>query len=89
MGCKGLVYANREKLVRFSVPQVEVKSTVGAGDTTLAAFLAQLSRKGDPVAAARYATAAGTASVTVDGTGVITRAMVEKILPKVLEQGNK
>ena len=89
LGCKGLVYANREKTVRVCVPQVEVKSTVGAGDTTLAAFLAQLSRKGDPVAAARYAAAAGTASVTLDGTGVITRMMVEKILPEVLEQGNR
>ena len=65
---------------------MEVKSTVGAGDTTLAAFLSRLSKGEDPAAAAKYAAAAGTASVTLDGTGVVTKVMVEKMLAQVVTE---
>ncbi len=86
LGGKGLVYAREGKAFRVKVPQVEVKSTVGAGDTTLAAFLSRLSKGEDPAAAAKYAAAAGTASVTLDGTGVVTKVMVEKMLAQVVTE---
>ena len=83
LGGKGLLYADTERVVRLLPPSVAVQSTVGAGDTTLAAFIYALQQGKDPAEAAAYASAAGTASVTLDGTGVITPEQVDEILGRM------
>lgn len=83
LGPKGLIYAGPEGLYRLHNQPVKVKSTVGAGDTTLAAFLAALQRGLPASEAARYAVAAGSASVTLDGTDVVSPALVESFLPQI------
>lgn len=80
MGKEGIAYLHGGQLTRIRVPQVPVKSTVGAGDTTLAGFLAAVEQGLDPVACARYAACCGTASVTLDGTEAITPELVTPYL---------
>lgn len=83
LGGKGLIYAGTDGTYRLHNQQVKVKSTVGAGDTTLAAFLAAIQRGESAADAVRYAVAAGCASVTLDGTDIVSPELVEEFLPQV------
>ncbi len=84
MGGDGVAYLHGGQVYRIRVPRVVVKSTVGAGDTTLAGFLAAI-QKGLPAAeAARYAAACGTASVTLEGTEAITAELAAPYLEETV-----
>lgn len=83
LGAKGLLYVNQERGLRMMTPPVTVRSTIGAGDTTLASFIYCLQCGKMPAEAAVYAAAAGTASVSLDGTAVISPSLVEAVLPQV------
>jgi 1-phosphofructokinase family hexose kinase len=83
LGAKGLLYVGQGSGVRLLPAPVEVRSTIGAGDTTLASFLYGLENGMEPTGAAHFAAAAGTASVTLDGTDLVTRQMVEEMLPSI------
>lgn len=83
LGAKGLLYVSRERGLRLVTPQVPVRSTIGAGDTTLAAFIYCLQTGREPAEAAVYAAAAGTASVSLDGTAVVSPEQVGAVLPDV------
>lgn len=83
MGEDGALFCSEGELYHLTVPQVEVKSTIGAGDTTLASFLASYLEGRDPVDCARCAVAGGTASVALDGTAAITREQLEEIRCKI------
>lgn len=87
LGAKGMIYAGQDSGCRIHTPQVPVRSTVGAGDTSLAAFLCATQRGMAPCDAAVYGAAAGTASVMLDGTGIVKPDMVEEILPRVTAKG--
>jgi 6-phosphofructokinase 2 len=82
-GKDGLVVANREKILRVMPPQVEVRSTVGAGDSTIAGLVLKLSQGYEIGEAARWAAAAGTAATLTPGTELCRRKDVEKLLPQV------
>ena len=84
LGGKGLLYIGGEGGVRVIPPSVNVRSTIGAGDTTLASFVYALVEGKDPREAAHFAAAAGTASVTLDGTDVVSKEMVEAMLPSMM-----
>lgn len=87
LGNKGMIYSGQEQGCRIHTPQVKVRSTVGAGDTALAAFLCALQKDTPPVEAAVYAAAAGTASVMLEGTGIVTPPLVKDMLEKVMVKG--
>lgn len=83
LGGDGLLYVNDGQVLRLTPPSVEVKSTVGAGDTTLAAFIYAMQMGNEPGNAAVIASAAGTASVMLDGTEAVTLDRIEAILGKM------
>lgn len=85
MGDNGLIYASKGQSIYQSSPKVIVKSTVGAGDTTLAGFLAYISKDKSIEECVLFASACGTASVLLDGTDVITKQNVYDIL-KMIQQ---
>jgi 6-phosphofructokinase 2 len=64
---------------RLPVPSVPVRSTVGAGDSFLAAFVLRLDQGRDPVSAFRAAVAAGSAAVMTPGTQVCRVEDVERL----------
>ena len=64
-------------------PPVEVRSKVGAGDSFLAGFVYALSQGQSLEAAARLASAAGTAAVVHEGTQLCRREDVERLAAQV------
>lgn len=83
MGERGMLLACGEGIYRVSVPPVEVKSAVGAGDSSLAGFVAASVRGKSSVEAAVFAAACGTASVTEPGTGGLNPETVRSLLPRI------
>lgn len=73
MGGEGLLYCAKNTLIQATVPNVLVKSTVGAGDTALAGFIASYNDGCDILEALRFSAACATASVELAGTEIITK----------------
>lgn len=80
LGEHGMIYVSGGESVHITAPQVEVKSTVGAGDSSVAGFISSVAAGKSVYQSAEFATACGTASVTTDGTACVTRELVEKYL---------
>ncbi len=82
-GKDGMIIANREVMLNLIPPRVEVDSTVGAGDSTIAGLVLKLSSGANLIEAARLAVAAGTAATLTPGTELCHRSDVDRILPLV------
>lgn len=83
LGPRGAVVVTRDDLFRVNTPRVQVKSKIGAGDSTIAGTLVAL-EKGIPLReAVRYGIAAGTAAVLTGGTKLCERREVEQLLPRI------
>lgn len=82
-GKEGLIAANGEMVLKAIPPQVEVRSTVGAGDSTIAGLVLKLNEGLGIDEACRWAVAAGTAATLTPGTELCRREDVEKLLSKV------
>ena len=83
LGAKGLIYTGANWSYRLSTPAVKVQSTIGAGDTTLAGFIHSLQQGKSPQEAITYAVAAGSASVMLEGTDIVTPKQVEAQIERV------
>ena len=79
LGGEGAVLASKAGTLRLTVPPVQVRSTVGAGDSFLAAFVLRLAQGRTVEAAFRAAVAAGSATVTTTATELCHRADVERL----------
>ena len=82
-GKDGLIAANGERILKAIPPQVEVRSTVGAGDSTIAGLVLKLNEGLGIDEACRWAVAAGTAAALTPGTELCRREDVVKLLSKV------
>lgn len=84
-GADGLVLAveQTDKIISAVPPQVEVKSTVGAGDATLTGIVWGLVDNCDAPEIARRAVACGTAAAMQEGTLLGDRPLIESLLPGV------
>lgn len=79
MGADGAIFVNLEHTVFVHPPKVAAIGPVGSGDVMVAAIAQGLEDKIDFVTIARYAAAAGTASVTVEGTRMASRRTVLQV----------
>ncbi len=82
-GRDGLIAASEGKILKVTPPQVEVSSTVGAGDSTIAGLVLKLNQGHKIDEACRWAVAAGTAATLTPGTELCRREDVERLLPQV------
>ncbi len=73
LGGNGLVCVSGDRMIRAAVPQVEVKSTVGAGDSALAGFIVGFVKEYELPECVRLAAACGTACAMRDGTLLATK----------------
>lgn len=79
LGAGGAILVSEEGVLRQANPEVEVKSTVGAGDSFLAAFVLRIAQ-GRPLAEAfRAAVAAGSAASMTPATELCRPADVERL----------
>ncbi len=83
LGGDGLICVNRDCIVHATVPQVEVKSTVGAGDSALAGYVVGFVKEYGVEECVRLAAACGTACATMDGTAVATREAAMELLDQI------
>jgi len=82
-GRHGLLVVSGSERYRAVPPAVKVRSTIGAGDSTVAGFVYKYA-SGQPLEeCARYATAAGTAATLSPGTDLCRLADVERLAPRV------
>lgn len=83
LGERGALVVTSSSVIHTLTPAVEVHSKVGAGDSFLAGFVHALSRGESLEAAARLATAAGTAAVIHEGTQLCRREDVDRLAVQV------
>jgi len=80
---RGLIVANGGQILKVMPPKVEVRSTIGAGDSTIAGLVLKLNQGHGIDEACRWAVAAGTAATLTPGTELCRREDVERLLPQV------
>jgi 1-phosphofructokinase family hexose kinase len=83
LGSNGCAFSDGEGVYTVSVPKIEVKSTIGAGDSTVAGYLAAISDGADIEEALAMACAYGSAACLTDGTAPPKREDIEKIAKKI------
>lgn len=83
LGGNGILCVSGERTVRAQVPQVEVKSTVGAGDSALAGFIVGFVKDYDLAECVRWAAACGTACAMRDGTLLATKETAAALLERI------
>lgn len=83
LGEDGALLVSATQAWRAQALRVEVTSTIGAGDSFLAALVCALSRSQDLAQALRQAMAAGAAALLSSGTALSQAADVARLLPAV------
>lgn len=84
MGCCGMLMICDEGQFLAKPPEVEVKNTIGAGDSAVAGFVYGLTIKKDIKEALRYSVASGTATILQTGTAVCKQADFRALLDQVI-----
>ncbi len=82
-GAKGVVLVGRQECFRAIPPGVTVRSTVGAGDSTVAGFVIAHAEGKGLETCVRMATAAGTAATLAPGNQLCRAADVRRLVPKI------
>jgi 6-phosphofructokinase 2 len=81
-GAEGNVLADTDQRLFSKAAKVRVKSTVGAGDSFVAAFVLALSRGQSHAEALALGSAAASAAVTTDATQLCRPEDVMRLLPE-------
>ncbi|CAM4150492.1 1-phosphofructokinase [Lederbergia lenta] len=79
---EGAILINKEEVFSANVPFGDVKSSVGAGDSLVAGFIAQFTKTANLEEAFQYGVASG--SATAFSLGLCTEAKIEALLPQVI-----
>jgi 6-phosphofructokinase 2 len=83
-GADGNVLADASRRIFAAAPKVRVRSTVGAGDSFVAAFVLALARGQWPDQALALGSAAAAAAVMTDATHLCRLEDVERLLPEAV-----
>ncbi|MBO4940840.1 MAG: 1-phosphofructokinase family hexose kinase [Clostridia bacterium] len=86
LGEQGFSYCNKNHKFIISVPKVEVISTIGAGDSLIAGFVAGMIKGFGVEETLRLAAAFGTAACRTVGTNPPQRKEIDKIFERVICQ---
>jgi len=84
MGAKGILLVSEGQQYLAVPPNVNVESTIGAGDSSVAGFVSGLVRGKDLKQCLIYAVAAGTATTLRQGTALCQKDDFERIVPQVM-----
>jgi 6-phosphofructokinase 2 len=83
MGSKGILLVGEKEQYLASPPKVEVKNTIGAGDSAVAGFVYGLAMGKSHKEALVYAVAAGTATTLRQGTALCQKEAFLKLVPEI------
>ncbi len=84
IGAGGAIAIDDTGTMRLRAPTVQVRSTVGAGDSMVAGLAVGVSRRCELIDSAALGVAAGTAAVLTDGSKLCEADEVERLLPAVV-----
>ena len=84
MGAKGILLVSDDQQYLAVPPNVNVESTIGAGDSSVAGFVSGLVQGKDLKQCLIYAVAAGTATTLRQGTALCQKDDFERIVPQVV-----
>jgi 6-phosphofructokinase 2 len=79
LGEEGAIAATRAEIFQVRVPPVEVVSSVGAGDSFVAALTLGLAKGWSLAEASRYGAAAAASAVTTEASSLCNKAHVEEL----------
>lgn len=85
MGGAGALFVTEDQAEKISVPKVEVKSTVGAGDSTVAGIVLYLSNGASMLDAVQYGLACGTAATMNAGTELCRKEDADRLYKQIKE----
>lgn len=83
MGGEGALFVTPEKSYKASSPKVKVGSTVGAGDSVVAAIAYAQDNGLDIIETIKLAVATGSANVSMSGTQAAPRTLVDSLIDQV------
>lgn len=83
LGDKGAIFVTDRGAIRSESVKVHAKSTVGAGDSMVAAIVYSIIQGFDDEKTLEFATACGAASVSLEGTEACSLKQVTELTPKV------
>ena len=84
MGAKGILLVKEKEQYLVSPPKVNVRNTIGAGDSAVAGFVYGLARNRGLKDALTYAVAAGTATTLMPGTALCRKDDFLKLIPEII-----
>lgn len=84
MGGKGAFLFSETEKIFVNAPKVEVKSTVGAGDSMVAGMVSALSNNKNLTEILKLGIACGSATTMVDGTGLFNKSDVDHLLENLI-----
>lgn len=82
LGAQGAIYVTKDGVYHCEGLRVPVKSTVGAGDSMVAALVYSTLKDYDDISTLKFANACGAASVSLEGTEACSLVKVEELLHK-------
>jgi 6-phosphofructokinase 2 len=85
MGGAGAVFVTEHHAEKIPVPKVDLKSTVGAGDSMVAGIVLYLSRGADIQEAVQYGLACGTAATMNPGTELCKKDDADTLFKQIKE----
>lgn len=83
LGGEGAIQVGPRDIYHVKVPQVQVRSTVGAGDSLVGGLVAAFARGQVPVDALRLGICCGSGTAQKPGTELFTREDIEKLTKSV------
>lgn len=83
LGGAGALLITPKKVYRGTFPKVEIKNTVGSGDSTIGGFAYAYSQGEELVECFRLGIACGTTNAMLDSTGIIDLDILKNILPQI------
>lgn len=86
LGSRGAVLFSANEKIQIAAPDVEVKSTVGAGDSMVAGMLSVLIQGGNYKEILSMGIACGSATTMAEGTGLFKKENVERLYKEIQKQ---
>ncbi len=86
LGSQGAILFSSTEQIQIKAPDVEVKSTVGAGDSMIAGMLSVLIQGGNYQKVLSMGIACGSATTMAEGSGLFTKKNVEYLFEEIQKQ---
>lgn len=83
MGAAGAIMITSDQVEKIATPKVELKSTVGAGDSMVAGIVLSLTKGADIFEAVQYGVASGTAATMNPGTELCKKEDADRLFKQI------